>query len=130
MNFYFLDAGGAGLAYFILGIFIGFMILCILIEAVVMLVMKYNERFKKTLLDSLLVNLASVAVGFVLTESNFGLFSRYNLGNMVILYAITVVVEAGILYLLNKNKPFSNTVLTSVIMNIPSYVALYFIGNG
>ena len=129
MNLYLLDAGGAGLAYLFIGVFIVFMILCVLIEAGIMLAMKYNRVFKKTFRDSLLVNLASVAFGFILIRYVSSFFGSYEPVNMLVLYAISVAVEFGVLYLLNKTHPPGKTFLVSAVMNIPSYILLYLNGN-
>jgi hypothetical protein len=125
MNLYFLDAGGAGLIYLVLGMIVLFMFLAILFEAIVMIVMKYNTRFGKTILDSLIVNIASLAVGFILMEYGNEFFSGYTVGSYFALYAVTVLVEAGVLYLLNKQKPIGKTFLVSVVMNIGSYLILF-----
>ncbi|MBC7873610.1 MAG: hypothetical protein H7Y01_06430 [Ferruginibacter sp.] len=129
MKFYFLDAGGAGLAYFFVGLLIGFMILCILAEAGVMIAMKYNRSFKKTFLDALLVNIASLVIGFILIEYAGSFFNSYEAPVLLILYAVTVLVEFGLLYLLNKKHPLRSTFIVSLVMNIPTYIILYLIGN-
>ena len=45
MEFYFLDAGGAGLVHFIYWVIILFMVLTVIVEAVVMMATKYNKSF-------------------------------------------------------------------------------------
>lgn len=45
--FYLLDAGGAGLYYFFFALFVAFVLFAILAEAVVMILMKYNVKFKQ-----------------------------------------------------------------------------------
>ena len=138
MNIYFLDAGGAAWAVALLWLLIIFMIIAILVEALVMKLMKYNTAFKKTLLDSFVANIVSLMVGFILLYSGVSLFKSNSdsgnssatntLINLLLLYSITVVVEFGVLYLLNNKKPVSKTFLASVVMNLVTYIILYVMG--
>ncbi len=126
MNFYLIDAGGAGLLYY--AVFLGalFMVLATLLEAVAMILMKYNTPFKKAIGDSMLVNLASLAVGFLLIVTSINLFDNKSaLVNLLILYAITLVVEVPILYQLNRSKPFKRTLVTGMVMNLVTYLLLF-----
>jgi hypothetical protein len=128
MNIHLLDAGGAGLAFAALIIFI---VIAVAVEAIVMLLMKYNKA-GKAFLDSFLVNIASLAGGFILssfTGEFFG-FTTSPLLNLVILYGLTLVIEFPLLYLLNRKQPAGKTFLTCALMNIASYIILYLFLEG
>lgn len=126
MALYLLDAGGAGLYFILVGLFIFFIVLAILMEAGIMMLMKYNSSLKKTFIDSLIINIASLAVGFALLQF-FEQLGYYTLVTLVILYVITVIVETGILKLLNKQHTLRKTVQVSIVMNLITYIILYLI---
>ena len=96
MNFYLLDAAAPGLIF---GVMIIFMIITIVLEAVTMIIMKYNKA-GKAFLDSFLANLVSMGAGFVILLSGSGLFEIADSAilSVGILFLITVVVEFLILY--------------------------------
>lgn len=123
MNLFLLDAGGAGLVF---GIMIIFMIAAVVIEALLMVVMKYNMA-GKAFLDAFLVNLTSLVAGYILLWTTGELFYYFDSPflNWLTLYSITVVIEFVILYLLNRRHRVGKTFLTCVIMNVASYVAWY-----
>ncbi len=129
MKFYFLDGVAAG---FVFGAMIVFMIIIIVLEAVTMLLMKYNKA-GKAFLDSLLINLVSLGAGFAILFLDAGSFlvTESSLVNVLILFGITVIVEFGILYLLNRKTALQKTLLAAAVINVVSY-SLYFIlfGNG
>lgn len=92
----------------------------ILTEAVIMLLMKYNS-FGKSFLHSLLVNIASVAAGFLLYELVPEMFEPGYLPKFLGLFLLTVAIELPVLYLLNKSKPVRDTVNAGVFMNAVTY---------
>jgi hypothetical protein len=92
----------------------------ILTEAVIMLLMKYNT-FGKSFLHSLLVNIASVAAGFLLYELAPGMFEPGHLSKFLGLFFITLATELPVLYMLNKSKHVRDTVTAGVIMNAITY---------
>ncbi len=96
----------------------------ILAEALVMLLIKYN-RFQKAGLDSLLVNLASVAAGYILLKLAPGLFGQYSIPGLLVLLLITIAVELPLLYLLNRTKGFIQTLKTALIMNLVTYILFW-----
>ena len=126
MTLYLLDAGGAGLYFIVIGLFILFMVLAILIEAGIMMLMKYNSLFKKTFKDSLIVNIASLAAGFALFDF-FEELGDYTLVTLAILYGVTVIVETVILKLLNKQHTLWKTIQVSLVINLVTYIILYLI---
>ncbi|SRR5258706_13536967 len=128
MRLFLLDAGGAGLVFAALIIF---MIIAITTEAITMLLMKYN-KVGKAFLDSFLANIASLAVGFVLFTILGTVFyiTESIILTWLILYVLTVAVEFLVLYLLNRTHPRNKTLLTSAVMNIVSYIILYLFVEG
>ena len=125
MNFYLLDAGAPGLIFAVL---IVFMIIIVILEWVIMILLKYNKA-GKAFTDSLLINLFSMGVGYIILFTRDELFDMTDsvLLNVFILFAITVVAEFGLLYLLNKTKPVQKTLLTTVIINLASYIIYYLL---
>lgn len=121
MNLFILDAGGAGLVLFML---LGFMFLAILIEAIMMMLLKYNKP-GKTLLDSLVINLVSLGAGYLIIYSLGSLdFTDNEYLNLFVLYLLTVLIEGICLYLLNRTKPLNKTLLTVFVINIITYLGL------
>jgi len=47
--------------------------------------------------------------------------------SLVILYAVTVMVESGLLYLLNRKHPVGKTLGVCLVMNLVTYILLFFI---
>lgn len=109
---------GPGFDFFVL---VG---ITILAEGALMWAMKYN-RLGKSMLDALLVNLASLSAGFLLFEFLPRLFSSITLVNLLALLLITVLIEGILLGLLNQAKMSRKTWLTAMLMNIFSYLLFY-----
>jgi hypothetical protein len=122
-QFYLLDAGGPLL---LIGPLVIFMFCIVLVEAVIMFFMKMN-RFLKCVGDSILANLGSLLIGVLLFF--IGGRTEIELSFWVIfagLYVITVVSEAIFLKWLNKEQSWKRVFIISVIMNMASYLILYF----
>jgi hypothetical protein len=128
MNFYLLDAAAPGLIF---GAMIIFMLITITLEAVTMIIMKYNKA-GKAFLDSLLINLASMAVGFLILLSGEDLLGIVDSSvlSIAILFLITVIVEFLVLWLLNRKIPVQKTILVSFVINIISYLLFYLVSFG
>ena len=127
MKIFFLDVVDAGVSGGAISPEVIIVLLVtILIESVVLILMKYN-RFKMTLLNSFIVNVASIAAGFILIELGTDLFYYYSITNILILFAISAVIEFFILYLLNKKLPVMKTLQAAVVMNLVSYFLFYSI---
>jgi len=124
MKFFLLDGGGAGLLYIGLFLLLVFTALAILLEALIMVMFKYN-LFKKALGHSSVANLASLAAGFVLISSAEDVFNLDDLSGYAAFFGVTVAIELLILYLCNKQKPFQRTLLVCVVMNLVTYFFLY-----
>ncbi len=127
---YLLDAGGASLYYFFFALFVAFVLFAILAEAVVMILMKYNIKFKKAFLDSFLANLATFTLGFVLIEFVSNFFNSTELFNLFVLYIMSALMEWAVLFLLNRAKPAKQSFVVAVVMNLPTYAFLVLIGMG
>ena len=125
MNF-FLDITGP-LAFFTPLIIL--LVLIILIEAIVMLLFKLN-RFAKSLGDSAIVNIASVLIIFLVT----GILADIEVGAIDApliltgagLYLLTFLGESLVLKLLNKNIRWRRIISASAVMNLLTYILLYF----
>lgn len=112
------EPNGPGLSfYLLLGI-------TILTEAALLRGLKY-QQWGKALFQSLLVNLASLAIGFLLLEWIPGLFFPDELLNLAALWLITVLIETPVLWLLNRQKPFPTTIKVSLLINLLSYLLFY-----
>ena len=125
MNF-FLDISGP------LSFFTPLMILfvvIILIEAIVMMVFKMN-RFGKSLGDSVIVNIASILIIFlvigILADIEVGTFDAPLFVTGAGLYLLTFLGESLVLKLLNKKLPWRRIVSISAMMNLLTYILLYF----
>ena len=105
------------------------MVVAILLEAGIMIWMKYNTSLKKAFIDSLVINIASLAAGFALLNF-FDTLGNYTLPALAILYGVTVIIETTILQLLNRKHKLSKTLLVSLLMNLATYIILYAITGG
>ena len=122
MKLYLLDAGGAGLVLVALVIF---MLIAFVVEALAMMLLKYNKA-GKAFLDSLVINLVSLGAGYIVIQLNSSLdFTDNETLNFVLVFLLTVVVEGITLYFLNRSKPVIKTLVVAVIINIITYLVLY-----
>ncbi len=121
MNQFILDAGGAVLILVFAAIFL---FITVVVEGLIMWVMKYNNA-GKSFLDALIINLVSMAAGYLLTLVSGRPFDLDNLSDFLILYIITFVIEFIVLYFLNRKLPVQKTLLTAIVINIVSYLILY-----
>ena len=123
---FFLDITGP-LAFFIPLVIL--IVLIILIEAIVMLFFKLN-RFAKTLGDSAIVNIASILIIFlvigILADMEVGTIDVAPILTAAGLYLLTVLGESLVLKLLNRNLPWLRIVAASAIMNLLTFILLYF----
>jgi hypothetical protein len=123
---YLLDAGGPLL---LIGPLVIFMFCIVLAEAMIMYLMKMN-RFLKCVGDSILANLGSLLIGVLLffiggrTDIELSFWAVF-----AGLYVITVVSEAIFLKWLNKEQSWKRVFTISIVMNIASYLILYFFKN-
>ena len=89
--------------------------------------MKYEPVFKKALLRSFVVNLISLAAGFILTSSSSDLFHLENMAGFALMFAVTLLIETTGLYLMYKEKPVTKTLLVSLVMNAVTYLLAYIL---
>jgi hypothetical protein len=122
MNFYLLDAGGAGL---VIGFLVIFMLLAIVLEGVTLILLKYNSA-GRAFLNAFVVNIASLTAGYLITTfSTNGLdFTTNPYLDFFLIFLITVIIEFAVLYLLNSKKPVKKTLTAAIVINLVSYLLL------
>ena len=113
-----------------LAIFLVYFFVIVLIEGTILWKLKW-AKFGKSLLSSLLINVASAVVGAVgyiliigLTRSISTLediLSQNLLGFLIVSWLITIPIEGGVLVLLNRSDWRLNIRLTFII-NFVSYI--------
>ena len=124
MKIFLLDAGGAGL---VVAVLLMFMFAAIVIEAITMLLMKYNKA-GKAFLDSLVINLVSLGAGYIVLYFYTSLEMTSNeLLNLFLLFLLTVLIEGITLHLMNRSKPVNKTILVAFVINLITYLGLFFI---
>lgn len=105
------------------------------IEGTVLYSFKY-KAFKRCLTDAFIVNLCSLIIGLFLMNpfqtiarnfDNRDDVTPYTLVLLLLFFIETVLVEGLILRLLNKTYPVKKLVLATLIMNIITYIALYWV---
>lgn len=127
MSLYLLDGIGAGFLVYFFGIGLLFIISLIFIEAIVMFWLKYQPLFKTAFLQSLAVNLLSLAGGFLLIKIDSDLFALDNYAGFGLMFLATLLLETLLLYRLNRNKLLKQTIFVSILMNIVTYLMAFFI---
>src|SRR3981081_821952 len=123
MNYFLLDS-----AFLFFTPLVILLLVSIFIEAIVMQQLKFN-RFVKSLGDSVIVNIVSLLLGFLL----IGVLAELNVGSIEIplyftfmgLYLVTLLGEGLVLKLLNKMRSWRKVFTVSAIMNLFSWVLLY-----
>lgn len=126
MQFFLLDGVGAAFLLVLFGLGLLFIIIAILVEAAVMLWMKYILTYKTAFIHSLTVNVVSLAAGFILSGANSDLFQLNNMAGFGVMFAVTLLVEFLLLYFMNKTKPASQTALVCLVMNAVTYLVAFF----
>jgi hypothetical protein len=133
LHYFFLD-GAQGLII-IPFLFIAHLVFTPLAEGTILYFFKYN-RYKNCLLDALLANLASLIVGLFLLKpfnrvANSLIASEREAEQFIIIlllfYVQTVLTEWGILKLLNRKFSGLKLILPVLLMNLLTYIVLYFI---
>jgi hypothetical protein len=128
LHLYLLDGGGAGLLFYGLFLALLFTLVAILVEATIMTLFKYNP-FSRSVGHSAIINIASLIVGFLLIAYSTDIFNLDKISGFIAFYIATILVEFPILYLLNKQKPISKTLLVCIVMNLVTYIILYLFAN-
>jgi hypothetical protein len=95
------------------------------LEAIVLRLLKWGS-FGYSLLDSFLINLASIIVGFGLAIAGIP-FAISPPGSLVLsllfALALSIIIEGAILWMLRK-KSLQETLLAAVMINVVSYVCI------
>jgi hypothetical protein len=108
-------------------ILIGIGICAVIIETAVMQLFRLN-RFGKSFVDSIMANIGSLLLAILLfLVFNKREFDISQVSELVILYCITSVFEACLIRLLNPHIGWPRLILTSFVMNLLSFAALYFV---
>lgn len=122
MSLFLLDGVGAGFLVFLFGLGLLFLVAAVFLEAFIMLKMKYHPVYKKALLQSLLANLASLAAGYILINTDSEFFKLDSFGSFAVFFGITLLVELPVLYLLNRATPLQKTFMVCLFMNLCTYL--------
>jgi uncharacterized membrane protein YvlD (DUF360 family) len=108
---------GIGVAAFVL----------LIITSVEALVLRWGFNwgsFRRSLSDSLVINLTSAAVGVVLLIISLPLLN-WGVGlALLVLLALTVLIEGAVLTLL-KRHPWRKTWVAAIVINVVSYALIY-----
>jgi hypothetical protein len=125
MNPCLLDSSSALLFFTPLVIIV---VMSFFIEAIVMKLLNFN-RFGKSLADSVIVNIVSLLLGFLL----IGVLADLKVGQIEIplyftfmgIYLVTLLVEGIVLKVLNRIRSWHKIFTVSAIMNLFSWALLY-----
>ena len=102
-------------------------IFTVVIETVVMVLFKF-DRFGRSLVYSIMANIGSLLLGILLflifNKTEFGISQR---SELIILFCITSLFEAWLIKLLNPGISWGRIILTSFVMNLLSFIALYLV---
>ena len=117
-----IDVGEPGLAFGLLALGASFLIVLTLlitvIESAVLQFLRWDE-FKACLKAALLMNLASLVVGFVMLT----LIQRLALAGILIAWMLSVVIEALALSLMKRGQARKNWA-AALLANLVSYLLL------
>ena len=127
MNYYLLDGIGGAFLVMLFGLGLLFILVAILIEAAVMAKMKFMENFKKSLLVSFVANILSMAAGIVLSNADEDLFNLKTLQGFAVYFAVTLVIEFIVMYLMNKKVAVQRTLWVWTVMNLVTYAIAAFL---
>ncbi|HYM95061.1 MAG TPA: hypothetical protein VET23_13030 [Chitinophagaceae bacterium] len=126
MHISILDAG-IGSVSGLFGRVVIILLVVILIEALVMFLFKLN-KVGKVFLHSAFVNIVSTIIGFIMLDQIDYVGTRFSgLSQWFIFYAATVLIEGLLLMLLYSKTPKQKIWLVAAVMNLSSYLFLYFI---
>ncbi|MCC7400390.1 MAG: hypothetical protein IT214_02800 [Chitinophagaceae bacterium] len=127
MKLFLLDGGGA---FLLIPILILFLAIIILVEGVILILFKI-EKPGKAFLYSLVVNLASLGVGFLtaplIRQIGSGISTPGLTFRWLVIFALTVLVEGFLLILLTKKRPREKVWLATLVMNLVSYIILILV---
>lgn len=126
MNFYFLDAGiGAeGLVW----LAVIYLLAVTIVEWIILLFFNLGNP-GKLILHSLIINVASAVVGYIIAEPLDSIVKSDPNGLITwsIFFVITILIEGFLLQLLNRQQPPKRVWLAAITMNAVTYIALFFL---
>jgi hypothetical protein len=108
-------------------VLLGMGVFTVIVETVVMLFFKF-DRFRKSVVDSIMANIGSLLLGVLL----FLIFNKREFGisqvtELLIFYCIISFFEALLIKLLNESMGWGRIIITSFVMNLLSFISLYLI---
>jgi hypothetical protein len=108
-------------------VILGMGIFTVVMETVVMVLFKF-DRFRKSLVYSILANIGSLLLGILLflvfNKTEFGVSQQ---SELIVLYCATSLFEAWLIKLLSPRTSWGRIILTSFVMNLLSFLLLYLI---
>jgi hypothetical protein len=130
MKFIILDVAigsATGLLWLALLLLLG----VIIVEWIVLLLFGLGNP-GKLFLHSLIVNIASTILGYVLAAplSSISQNNSSDLLSWLVFFIVTVIVEGFLLQVLNKEQPAKKVWMATFTMNLVSYLALYLLFGG
>ena len=106
-------------------IILGMGLFTVAMETVVMVLFKF-DRFRRSLVYSIMANIGSLLLGILLflifNKTEFGVSQQFEL---IVLYCVTSLFEAWLIKLLNPRMAWGRIILTSFVMNLLSFILLY-----
>ena len=106
-------------------VILGMGIFTVVMETVVMVLFKF-DRFRKSLVYSIMANIGSLLLGILLflvfNKTEFGVSQQ---SELIVLYCVTSLFEAWLIKLLNPRTGWGRIILTSFVMNLLSFILLY-----
>ena len=106
-------------------VILGMGVITVILETVIMVLFKF-DRFRRSLVYSIMANIGSLLLGILLflvfNKTEFGVSQ---LSELIVLYCVTSVFEAWLIKLLNYRMRWGRIILTSLVMNLLSFILLY-----
>ena len=106
-------------------VILGMGVITVVLETVIMVLFKF-DRFRRSLVYSIMANIGSLLLGILLflvfNKTEFGVSQ---LSELIVLYCVTSVFEAWLIKLLNPRMSWGRIILTSLVMNLLSFLLLY-----
>lgn len=133
MKMFLLDAAGPEILILVPIAFILFLFVWGLVEGFIIWLFKIN-KFWRSIWHAMLVNLASVVVGFIIMNTtNNTAFENYieidegtgYFSGWAIYWAVSVLVEGLLLKALNRSDSWGKVFGASIVMNILTYIIMY-----
>ena len=106
-------------------VILGMGVITVILETVIMVLFKF-DRFRRSLVYSIMANIGSLLLGILLflvfNKTEFGVLQ---LSELIVLYCVNSVFEAWLIKLLNYRMRWGRIILTSLVMNLLSFILLY-----